>query len=67
MQALLIWVGRLAGTAGAALSIAAVLARAANQYYLAGVSAGAVLQLGTSAMVLGCLAYLAATAERAQR
>jgi len=64
MQALLVWIGRLAGVAGVALCAVAVVARLVGAYWLGGFQVGTLLQVGVAAMVLGCLGYLAALTER---
>jgi hypothetical protein len=67
VQRLLIWVGRLGGIAGVVLCAIAVLVRLRGVYSLAGFQVGTLLLAGIGAMVLGCLAYLAAIAERTSR
>ena len=67
MESLLLWIGRLAGAAGALIALAAVLARGSGQYVVAGLQVGTLLQVGIAAMVLGCLAYVARLAERPPR
>jgi hypothetical protein len=67
MEMLLLWIGRLAGVAGALVALAAVLARGSGQYVVAGLQVGTLLQAGIAAMVLGCLGYVASIAERRQR
>jgi len=64
MQELLVWIGRLAGVAGVALCVVAVVARLVGAYWLGGFQVGTLLQVGVAAMVLGCLGYLAALTER---
>ena len=64
MSKLLLWVGRIGGSAGVALSVIAVLARVLGMYNLAGFQMGTVLLAGMAAMLVGCLGYLAAIAER---
>jgi len=63
----LIWVGRFGGIVGVVLCAIAVLARVRGVYSLAGLQVGTLLLAGIGAMVLGCLAYAAAIAERASR
>jgi hypothetical protein len=67
VERLLIWVGRLGGIAGVVLCAIAVLVRLRGVYSLAGFQVGTLLLAGIGAMVLGCLAYLAAIAERTSR
>jgi hypothetical protein len=64
MSKLLLWVGRIGGSAGVVLSVIAVLARVRGMYNLAGFQTGTVLLAGMAAMLAGCLGYLAAIAER---
>jgi len=64
MEELLVWIGRLAGVAGVALCVVAVVARLVGAYWLGGFQVGTLLQVGVAAMVLGCLGYLAALTER---
>lgn len=63
MHELLLWVGRLAGLAGALLCGVAGAARLSGSYQLGSYQALTVLDAGTAVMVLGCLAYVAALAE----
>ena len=63
MALLLVWVGRLAGSLGALVTGLAVLARATGSFHLGSFEAMTLLQAGVAAMVLGCLAYLAAMVE----
>jgi len=60
---LLLWVGRIGGSAGVVLSVIAVLARVRGMYNLAGFQTGTVLLAGMAAMLVGSLGYLAAIAE----
>lgn len=64
METLLLWVARLAGTGGVALSILSALMRVTGKYWIAGLQVGTILMGGIAAMVLACLAYLAVLAER---
>jgi hypothetical protein len=64
MSNLLIWIGRIAGLAGAALLACAVLTRAMGLWHLGSMQVGTLLSAGVAAMVLGGLAYAAAIAER---
>ena len=63
MAVILLWIARLAAAAGVALTIMAVLGRLAGAYQLGDFQALTLLQAGTAAMVLGCLAYVASMAE----
>lgn len=64
MRELLIWIGRVAGVAGAAVCAVAVVTRLVGAYWLAGFQVGTLLLAGVAAMVLGCLGYLAALTEQ---
>ena len=61
---LLRWAARIAGLIGVVLSVVAGLARVSGRYQLGDYQVITVLQAGTTAMVLGCLLYLASIAER---
>ena len=63
---LLVWTGRVAGLVGVGTAAAAVVLRAAGQWHLGSLQLGTLFQAGVAAMVLGGLAYAAATAERKQ-
>jgi len=63
MEMLLVWVGRLAGTAGVVLSLLAVLLRVRGFYNFAGFQIGTLLLAGVAAMLVGCLGYVAALVE----
>ena len=67
MEILLRWIGRLGGAAGIVLCAVAVLMRLRGVYNFAGFQIGTLLLAGIAAMVVGCLAYLAAIAERPQK
>ena len=64
METLLRWVGRLGGAAGVVLCAVAVLMRLRGVYNFAGFQIGTLLLAGIAAMLVGCLGYLAAIAER---
>ena len=64
MESLLILGGRAAGLAGILLCIVGVAARLLGHYHLAGFSTGAVLQAGTSAVVIACFLLLLARVDR---
>ena len=64
MNGMLLWVGRLVGLLGAGLSVGAIAARVAGSYQLGSFQALTLLDAGTAAMVMGCLAYIASLAER---
>ena len=50
--------GRALGALGVLACAVAVLARALGHYYLLGVEAESLLQVGTSAVVIGCFGLL---------
>jgi hypothetical protein len=64
MAKLLLWIGRTGGVAGVLMCLIAVLTRARGMYSLAGFQVGTVLLAGMAAMLVGCLGYVAALAER---
>ena len=61
---MLIWAARIAGVAGVAATVIAVAGRLGGSYWVAGFQVGTVLQAAMAAMLVACLAYLAALAER---
>jgi hypothetical protein len=61
---LLLWIGRLGGTVGVVLCAVAVVMRLRGVYNFAGMQVGTFLLAGIAAMLVGCLGYLAAIAER---
>jgi hypothetical protein len=63
MHATMMWIGRGAAALGLALTATAVVTRLGGSFQLGSFQVTAVLQAGTTAMVLACLAYLAAMAE----
>jgi hypothetical protein len=67
MENLLLWIGRLGGIVGFAITVIAVAVRLKGTYMLGGFQIGTLLQAGIAAMVAGCLAYAAALAERPRR
>jgi hypothetical protein len=64
MQAVLIWIARLAGIAGVLVMALAVLARLGGEYWLGGFQVGTILQAGMAITLVGCLGYVAALVER---
>jgi len=64
VENLLLWIGRLGGAAGVVICAVAVLGRLRGVYNLAGFQIGTLLLAGIAAMVVGCLGYLVAIAER---
>jgi hypothetical protein len=66
MQAVLIWIARLAGIAGVLVMALAVLARLGGAYWLGGFQVGTILQAGMAITLVGCLGYVAALVERSK-
>ena len=66
MQAVLIWIARLAGIAGVLVMLLAVLARLGGDYWLAGFQVGTILQAGMAITLVACLGYVAALVERSK-
>lgn len=64
MHPLLIWVARIAGIVGVGVTIVAIVTRLSGAYWLAGFQVGTLLQAGMAALLLACLGYVAALAER---
>ncbi|MFO1421578.1 MAG: hypothetical protein U1F59_11715 [Candidatus Competibacteraceae bacterium] len=65
METLLLWIGRLAGLAGVAITLIAIGARLTGAFWIGGFQAGTLLQAGMAAMILACLAHLVALTSRA--
>lgn len=64
MLAVLIWLARIAAVAGVLLIAVAVVARVSGLYTLGGFSSGTILLGGMAAVLLACLGYVTALAER---
>ena len=64
MANLLLWIGRLGGLVGLAITVIAVVARLQGLFLLGGFQVGTLLLAGIAGMVAGCLGYAAALAER---
>jgi len=64
VEKLLLWIGRIGGIVGVILCAIAIVARLRGVYNVAGFQVGTFLLAGTAAMLIGCLGYLAAIAER---
>ena len=58
MNALLLWVGRLAGLGGALVCLGAVIGRLSGTFYSGSFQIGTLLLAGMAAMVLGCVCLL---------
>jgi hypothetical protein len=64
MNAMLLLIGRLAGTVGVVACVAAILLRLAGRYYLGPIAAGVALQGGMAALLIGCFCLLLVTVSR---
>jgi len=64
METIFLWIGRAAGLVGIVLCAVAVLTRLGGAFWLGGFQVGTLLQGGMAAMLLGCLALLAAITEQ---
>ena len=63
MEALLLWIARLAGFVGVLVCAAAFAGRLSGTWSIGSFQIGTLLQVGMAAMLLGCLAYCAKLAE----
>jgi hypothetical protein len=63
MHVCLLWLGRAGAALGVVLSLVAVFARLSGSYQLGTFQVLTLLQAGTAAMVMACLAYVASLAE----
>ena len=64
MLVVVIWLARIAAVAGVLLIAVAVVARVSGLYTLGGFSSGTILLGGMAAVLLACLGYVTALAER---
>ena len=64
MGKLLLWMGRVGGVVGVILCAGAVLSRLRVDFSLGGFQVGTLLLAGMTALLFGCLGYLAFLAER---
>lgn len=64
MELLLLWVGRVAGAAGALLALLAGIVRLSGQFWLGSFQVTTLLQGGMAGMLLGCLCLLAVLTQR---
>lgn len=67
MESLLLWMGRIAGVAGLALSAWAAYSRVVGAYYAAGFQVGTLLLAGMTAMLVGCFCLLLVLTGRSRR
>lgn len=64
MDALLLALGRVAGSGGVALCIIGGAVRLTGRHWIAGYEALTLLQAGIAGMTLGCLCFLAVLVQR---
>jgi len=64
MGKLLLWMGRVGGIVGVILCAVAIVSRLRGEFNLGGFQVGTLLLAGMTAVLLGCLGYLASLAER---
>jgi hypothetical protein len=67
MESLLLWIGRIAGIVGLALSAWAAYARLTGAYFAGGFQVGTLLLAGMTAMLVACLCLLLVLTERIRR
>lgn len=67
MDISLIWLGRIAGIAGAALSAFAGVMRLTGNYWFGGFQVGTLLAGGAVAMIFGCLCFAAYLVQNTRR
>ena len=65
MNNLLLWIGRGAGLVGVVISVSAVLVRVSGNHWFGGLQVATWLLGGMALMLVACLSYAAALAERA--
>jgi hypothetical protein len=61
---MLVWTGRIGGLLGVAAIALAAVARLSGAWSLGGFQVGTLLQAGMAAVLVACLAYLAALVEQ---
>jgi hypothetical protein len=67
MNGLLLWLGRIAGGAGALVCALSAIARLKGEYFLGSFQVGTLLQAGTALMTFACLCILVGLAQGAGR
>lgn len=67
MDNVLLWIGRLCALAGVALCAWAIAGRLSGTYHLGGFQVGTVLQAGTVALLVACVALLLVLTRRPPR
>ena len=67
MENLLLWVGRIAGVAGIALSVWSAFSRLSGEYFVGGFQIGTILLGGMTAMLVACLSFLIVLTNRVRK
>jgi len=67
MESLLLWIGRIAGIAGLAVSAWAACSRLLGSYFAGGFQIGTLLLAGMTGMLIACLCLLLVLIERTRR
>ena len=67
MESLLLWVGRIAGVAGVALSIWAAANRLSGEYFVGGFQIGTILLGGITSMLVACICFLMVLTDRVRK
>ena len=58
MESILLWIGRIAGIAGLAMSAWAAIARMQRAYFASGFQIGTLLLVGMAGMMIACFCFL---------
>jgi hypothetical protein len=67
MESILLWIGRIAGIAGLAVSTWAAIARLRGAFFAGGFQIGTLLMVGMTGMIIACLCLLLVLTMRARR
>jgi hypothetical protein len=67
MESLLLWMGRIAGIVGLALSAWAAYQRLTGAYFTGGFQVGTLLLAGMTGMLVACLCLLLVLTQRPRR
>ena len=67
MESLLLWIGRIAGISGVALSIWAAFSRFSGEYFVGGFQIGTLLLGGMTAMLVACISFLIVLTDRVRK
>jgi hypothetical protein len=67
MESLLLWMGRIAGIVGLAISALAAYQRLTGAYFAGGFQVGTLLLAGITGMLVACLCLLLVLTERSRR